>query len=294
MVNSFKNIPQAEPQRIVCSVDAMDDGIMFGQLTLGHDQDLRDALHLRLPESEGFPKVRSRYELHRNNASNPLWELERHLARLSNQGVLGRATIVFGVSSDPFFPFEGRFDVSMKFLQLFERYLPGLLVVQTRSPLVVIAMPVFRRLGSRVSVTMAIETNSEEAVRRYTPGLPRIEERYRALRALRNLGIEVNVQVSPLIPYGDWKHDAKGFAKELAENSNFVHVRPMMAGGINDEKKIRQTLLARRLVQDRKFHWLRPDAANPLIGSLEEIAAEKLKIPSRKHHIRKQIGMFAA
>lgn len=273
------------------TVDTYADGVAFGQHKLEAGDDPRDHYHLRLIDGAELVKLRSRYVLEK---VNPLSELERYLMRLSRQGVLGSATIYLGVGADPFFPFEGRFDASLKFLDIFRRYLPGLLVVQTRSPLVVIAMPVFKALGRHAAVTLGIETNSEEAIRLYTPGFPRLEERLKTARALRRFGVEVTLQVSPLIPYGDWREDAGKFAELLCEHGDYIYVRPLSDGSEASEKKVRSTLLAKALARDRKFHWLRPDAANPLISAIEKIAPDKLKTPDRKHLGDKQVKMFAA
>jgi DNA repair photolyase len=228
------------------------------------------------------------------DSKNPLAELERNLQRLSRQGVLRTATIYFGVTTDPFFPFEAKFDASMRFLELFRKYTPGMLVVQTRSPLIVIALPVFKKLGAHACVSIGIETPLEESVRRYTPGLPRVSERLKTATALRRFGIQVNLQVSPVLPYGDWRNDASKFAELLAEHGDHVYVKSVTDGSDIIERKIRSTALAVNLARDRKFHWLRPDSANPLITALEAIAPEKLKAPERKHMQERQVRMFAA
>ncbi len=275
----------------VYTVDSFADGIAFGGQRLEAGMDPRDYFGLRLNDEGAVVRLRSRYLLHRNN---PLHELEKQLMRLSKQGILGKSTIYLGASTDPFFPFEGKFDASMKFLQLFLRYTPGMLIVQTRSPLIVIAMPVFKKLGKHAAVTFGIETPLEESVERYTPGLPRISERLRAVTALRRFGIEVTLQVNPVLPYGDWKGDARGFAELLVEHGDFLHVSPLSDGDEAGERRIRGTVLAKKLAEDRKFQWLRLDSANPLISQLEQIAPEKLKLPERAHMAEKQMKIFAA
>ena len=273
------------------TVDSFANGIAFGQHKLEPGQDPRDYYGLRLRDDSEVIRLRSRYVLHKHN---PLHELERNLMRLSSQGVLNRSTIYLGVSTDPFLPFAGKFDASMKFLDLFRRYTPGLLVVQTRSPLVVIALPVFKALGARAAVTIGIETNSDEIVQRYTPGLPRIEERLKTVTALRRFGVEVTLQVSPVLPYGDWRADARPFAELLANHADYVYVRSITDGTDRVERRIRSTTLAKKLAQDRKFHWLRPDTATPLITGIERIAPDKLRLPERKQLGTRQLKMFAA
>ena len=273
------------------TVDSFANGVAFGQHRAASGDDPRDIYYLRLQDEGEFVKLRSRYVLHH---SSPFIELERHLMRLSQAGILGTSEIYFGTSSDPFLPFDGKFNASIKFLEIFQRYTPGMLHIQTRSPLVVIGMPVLKKLGKHVSVTIGLETNKEEVNARLCPGIPRVEERLKTATALRRFGIEVSLQVGPVLPYGDWKNDAGEFAQLLVENADYIHVRPLINGTIRNEKKVRSSLLGRALTAQRQFHWLRPDAATPLITEIEKRAPEKLLVPQREHMKAKQLSIFAA
>lgn len=272
--------------RIVYTVDSFSDGISFGQQKFASDHDVRDDLRLGLHDVQETTQLRSRYALKKEN---PLHQLELNLMRLSQQGVLSTAEIFFGTTTDPFFPFEGKFDASIRFLELFQRYAPGMLTIQTRSPLIVIAMPVLRKLGQRASVTIGIETGLEESAQRYTPGLPRVEERLKTAGALRRFGVPVTIQVGPVLPYGDWRHDADEFAHTLVEHADYIVVQPLhrKAGRSNCP-------VSQRIARDRLFHYLRPDSAVPLLTAIEKIAPEKLREPSREALRSKQLSIFAA
>jgi hypothetical protein len=280
---------------VTFSVDSFSNGIAFGQQKLEVGMDARDYLSLGLNDDQELGRLRSRYLLHteREQGVNPLHKLEQHLIRLSRQGILGRSQIYFGSSTDPFHPFDGKFDASMRFLELFKRYTPGLLVIQTRSPLLVIAMPVLRKMGRHVAVTIGIETPLDEVAQRYTPSLPRISERLKTARALRNFGIEVTLQVAPMLPYGDWRKDAPTFADLLIQNSDYIYVRPFADGSPGMERRLKANRIAQALARERKFHWLRPDAANPLITSIEVLAPNKLKMPEREQLKEAQIDLFS-
>jgi len=273
------------------TVDSYQNGIAFGQHRHDDQSDPRTFYSLRIKDEGELVRLRSRYTLEQEN---PLHAMERHLMRLSTQGRLRKSVIYFGVTTDPFLPFEGKFDATMKFLDLFRRYTPGLLVVQTRSPLIVLAMPVLQKLGNNAAVTIGIETPSQEVANRYTPGLPRVEERLKAALALKRFGIEVTLQVTPLLPYGDWRRDANKFARLLTSHSDFVTVQPIHDGSERGEKKIRALEVARKLADDREFFYLRPDSALPLVKAIEAIRPEALKRPTRKHLQSKQMNMFAA
>ena len=290
--NSGKKPEQGRTERLhsFFCVDSYANGISFGHSKIKSKEDYRDQFALQLHDSSEMTKLRSRYAI---NKQNPLHELELHLMRLSNSGELATATICLGIMSDPFLPFEGKFHASLKFLELFTKYKPGLLIVQTRSPLIVLAMPVLKKMGKNVSVTMALETHDAKVANRYTPGLPSIEERVKTINALRNFGIEVNIQVAPLLPYGDWKDDAWYFGEFLAKHADLIHVMPITSKTQNT-RTLPGLELAKMLAQDRKFHWLRADSATPLISALEKIAPQKLLLPEREIHKDKQLDIFAA
>lgn len=289
-----QNTPQTREQtrktRVVYTVDSFADGISFGQQKFSDQQDVRETLKLGLSDAQEPAQLRSRYALKKEN---PLHQLELHLMRLSEQGVLGSAEIVFGTTTDPFFPFEGKFDASIRFLELFQKYTPGRLTIQTRSPLIVIAMPVLRKLGNRALVTIGIETHLEESVQRYTPGLPRAEERIKTASALRRFGVPVTIQAGPVLPYGDWRHDADEFARVLVDNADYIVAQPLHTG----QKRIGRSTncpVSQRIARDRLFHYLRPDSAVPLLNAIERHAPEKLREPSRELLKTRQLSIFAA
>lgn len=275
----------------IFAVDSFASGISFGQHKLPAGVDPRDYYSLKLEEEAMPGGVRSRYIL---DKKNPLHELERRLEQLACKGILGSSIIHFGTMCDPFAPFSGKFDASMRFLELFNRFIPGQLVVQTRSPLIVIALPVLKKLGARAAVTLGIETPSQQAADRYTPGLPQISERLRAANVLRRFNVEVTLQVGPVLPYGDFRRSAGEFAKLLAAHGDFVHLMPMTDGSMAREKQIRSSQIAKKLAADNEFSLLGPGATEPLRNALKELAPRKLELPVREHLKPKQMSFFAA
>jgi hypothetical protein len=285
------NTAAVQQSSIGYTVDVYADGLALGQHQLATCEDPRDYYYLRLPEDPALVQLRSHYALH---CRKPVQDLERGLQRLQSQGALASTTIYLGVASDPFSSNTGHFEVSMRFIELFKRYKPGLLVVQTRSPLVVLAMPVLRALEKSARVTLAIETPLEEVAQRYTPGLPRVQERWKVADALRKLGVQVGIQVNPLLPYGEWRSDAAAFAAQISAHADSIHVRGLHDGSPRMERRLRRLPLAQRLAQDRKYHWLRADAANPLITAIEQLCPEKLKLPQAPRIKDRQGKLFAA
>jgi len=294
MTTQTKKMKLAElnsSQRVVYAVDSHHNGLEIGMSKLEPHEDPREEFHLALPEYSRMTKLRSRHTV---RGDKPHYELERKLRRISERGNLGSASFYFGVTTDPFHPFEGKFDASMKFLRLFEKYRPGMLTIQTRSPLVLLALSVLQQLGDRVAVTIGIETPLDSVARRYTPELPKISERLSAASALRRFGLEVNLQVAPLLPYGNWERDAGEFAELLVDHGESIFVSPFNDGSEASEHRVRSSLLGESLACDGKLEWIRPHSEEPLIRAISKIAPEKLVQPVREHMLDKQMSIFVA
>ncbi|MCY0869690.1 MAG: radical SAM protein [Firmicutes bacterium] len=126
--------------------------------------------------------------------------LERELTRLEERGELSRARIFLGSATDPYQAAEARCRLTRACLQALVRHPPDLLVVQTRSPLVLRDADVLAKLGSRVWVSMTVETDDEAVRRIVTPTSAPIAARIAAMTAMRGHGIAVQAAVSPLLP----------------------------------------------------------------------------------------------
>jgi len=217
--------------------------------------------------------------------------IEDKLKRLSRQGKLATSRVIFGSKEDPFHPFEGKFDISLKVLKLFENYEVGHLLIQTRSPLVVIAIPRLKNLSERLTVSIPVESNMQSVFDAYCPGLPRIQERLSAAKTLRAFGIEVVSFVQSVLPYGDWRTSVMTFAKVLVDSFDYLSVHSLTH---EDEKNLRVHPVAVRLANARQFHYLRPDAHRPLFEAISQINAKKLIFPERTHMRERQLSIFAA
>lgn len=264
-------------------VDSYQDGISIARVS-------GDAgpSSLGLGGGDGDPVglLRSHYSLGRND---PVLELERRLSRLSSRGELRRSTVVLGNTVDPFHPFDEKFATSMKLLQLFERFVPGRLIIQTRSPLIVIGVPVLKRVRENTYIMMALETNQDDISKHYASEAPFPSERLKAIRTLRHFGMRVGIQVAPLLPYGDWRKDAHAFGEFLSTQGDFIHIKSLsqLARGGRPSG-----YAAQQLARERKFHWLRTDAHVPLVRVLQEIAPQKLLHPMDLVFAEPQIGLF--
>jgi DNA repair photolyase len=111
-------------------------------------------------------------------------------------------TVTIGTATDPYQPAERVFRITRGVLEVLSE--PGRLsvVIITKSPLVTRDVDVLARLAqrSRLTVHVSIITADRELARRLEPRAPTPESRLRAVRRLRESGIDVGVNIMPVLP----------------------------------------------------------------------------------------------
>lgn len=285
-INAYPNgvtlsMHQNEPLSV-----AEGDKVVEGNATFDADQ-----FHLRVKDTRDYRIPAGKYFLHKQNY---LEALEQHLSSLHRSGKLSKSVIYLGTASDPFLSFHKRFNVTMGVLRLLEQYRPGFLVVQSRSPMVIAGLPMFKAFEDKMIVAMPIETNSERSVQRYTPGQPKISERLIAARGLRMQGVAVNLMASPILPYGEFFRDAWDFAELLDRYADYISVGCLATADGSAEAQLKELEIAQRLVADDKLMWLRPHAYKYLYYALSVIASDKLLLPVKVNNKPSQLSLFAA
>jgi DNA repair photolyase len=111
-------------------------------------------------------------------------------------------TLVIGTATDPYQPAERRFRVTRGVLEaLAER--PGLrVVIITKSPLIARDVDVLARLSmhARLTINVSLITLDRTLARRLEPRAPTPESRLHAIERLASAGIDVGVNVMPVLP----------------------------------------------------------------------------------------------
>jgi DNA repair photolyase len=122
------------------------------------------------------------------------------LLKAARAGKLTGKRIYMSSVTDPYQPLERRAGITRACLEVLAEHPPALLVVQTRSPLVVRDIPLIRRLGGRAIVAMSITTDDETVRRALEPACAPIARRLAAIREVRAAGIATQASVAPLLP----------------------------------------------------------------------------------------------
>ena len=128
--------------------------------------------------------------------------LRRELRRPSRYRALQRETVVIGTATDPYQPAERRFRITRGVLETLAEQQGLSVTIITKSPLVTRDVDVLLRIAtrSRLSVHVSLITADRDLARRLEPRAPTPEARLRAIARLRAHGIEVGVNVMPVLP----------------------------------------------------------------------------------------------
>ena len=117
-------------------------------------------------------------------------------------GALDGKLIYMSSVTDPYQPVDREVRVTRGILEVMaERHAPNL-VVQTRSPLVVRDVDLFRRIednGGRVQVNMSVTTDDEDIRRVFEPFCPSNPARLRAIGEVQAAGVQTCVTMTPLL-----------------------------------------------------------------------------------------------
>ena len=111
-------------------------------------------------------------------------------------------TIVIGTATDPYQPAERHFRVTRDLLEVLAEVRRLRLVIITKSPLVTRDVDLLARIAqrSRLTIHLSLITLDRDLARRIEPRAPTPEARLRALRRLSEAGLDVGINIMPVLP----------------------------------------------------------------------------------------------
>jgi uncharacterized Fe-S cluster-containing radical SAM superfamily protein len=149
------------------------------------------------------------------------------LLQAARKGRVAGRRIYLSPNTDPYVPQEREYRITRRLLEIFCDYPPGLLVLQTRSPLMAERdLDLLARLGQRVVVALTIPTDRDAVRTIFEPRCPPIAARVRALQALHAQGIPTQASIAPLLPC-----DPPALADLLDGRCDWVVAQALKLGG---------------------------------------------------------------
>lgn len=155
----------------------------------------------------------------KENAAQVLRKTLRHGSDRYRALIEGE-TILIGTATDPYQPAERRFRITRGILETLSQYPKLNLVIITKSPLVTRDVDVLTRIAghSEISVHISLITLDRDLARRIEPRAPTPDSRLRALRRLRDAGIDASINCMPVLPgITDDPADLEALVKRAAE-----------------------------------------------------------------------------
>lgn len=183
----------------------------------------------------------------------------------------GPVTIFMSSATDPYQPAEFRERVTRGLLTAMLEEPPDALFVQTRSPLVVRDVDLFRGLrevGTEVLVSVTVETDRDDVRRAFAPASPPIAARLGALARLRAAGVPTQAAVAPVLPC------TERFASLLARVTDLVVIDDYWMGDGSGGRRTER--LGVRAVYERLglADWYSPDAWRGVAAQLVSVFGE--------------------
>jgi DNA repair photolyase len=121
-------------------------------------------------------------------------------------------TIYMSSVTDPYQPIESRLGLTRSLIkELLLQHQPRL-VIQTRSPLVVRDIDLFKQFEA-LQVNMTVTTDSERVRKVFEPLCPSNQVRLKAIQEVNKAGIDACITMTPLLPV----ENAEDFAKMLID-----------------------------------------------------------------------------
>ena len=121
----------------------------------------------------------------------------------AHQSIVTRGEpVLIGTATDPYQPAERRFQVTRSLLEIFAEYAGLHLGITTKSALITRDAPLLASIAarSRVTVHISLVTLDRSLARLVEPRAPTPDARLRAVRRLREAGLDVGVNCMPVLP----------------------------------------------------------------------------------------------
>jgi DNA repair photolyase len=198
-------------------------------------------------------------------------KLRKELARHADKGMLDMLFIFMSSATDPYQGAEREWRLSRACLDVFIDYPPALLIIQTRSPLVEDDFGRIAALGDRCWLNFTLETDLEDVRSALTPRCPSIDRRLALLRNALDAGINIQITVSPCLPYSG----PEQFGALLLQHGQRVVVDSYVSGDGQAGRRTASTAIPQFYNSQAWGDWRSEDSARALYEWLRTHIGER-------------------
>ena len=197
-------------------------------------------------------------------------KLAGELRKLEAAGQLATTAIFMSSATDPYQPAERTWRLSRACLDTLGEHPPGLLVIQTRSPLAEEDFDRMAAFGSRLWLNLTVETDRDDIRRRFTPRCASLGRRWQTAVRARAAGLQVQLTVSPCLPYST----VERFGALLLDHGDRVIVDSFASGDGSNGRRTAGTAAPKLFAPD-EIEWQDESAAHTLYAWLRARTGEK-------------------
>ena len=159
-----------------------------------------------------------------------------------------KARVLFGVDADPFADGLAGLSTALRCIEVIASRRPARFTIQTRSSLLLFALPVLRSLPNADAV-ISLETIDEQIHSRLLSHQPRPTERFELIRTLKKTGFGVSLRVTPIIFQRESGPAIEKFADAIRETGCELSYQPIdQLLPVQPEREIAPLMRARRLL----------------------------------------------
>ena len=164
---------------------------------------------------------------------NALEILEKELASKRTKGIIG-----MGSMSDPYNPYEKKYELTRKSLIMMEKAGYGVFII-TKSALVLRDIDLLKAINKKTKaiVSITITTIDDDLAKLIEPIVSSSSERFEALKVLNESGIDAGVLLMPILPFiNDTEENVRGIV-EKAYQSKAKFIYPWFGVTLRDSQR---------------------------------------------------------
>lgn len=199
---------------------------------------------------------------------NSIEIIENDLRKKRKKGVIGT-----GAMSDPYNPFEKKYELTRKALELVDKYRFGISIA-TKSSLITRDIDILKRIQkhSEVLIKITITSADDDISKFIEKNVNPSSERFKAVKELSDNGIYVGILFMPILPFvNDTEKNIKDIVRKAYESgAKFIYTHGVGVTLRNNQRVY-------------YYEKLKEGYGKDIVKTYEELYGEDYVCPSPKH-----------